>query len=65
MRRTEYPHGLLVLSGFSRRLVLRIERLFLDRNVGADGRVRAEAPLQHTISLPGARYATISVFTLS
>jgi hypothetical protein len=31
--RTGYPHGVLVLSGFSRRLVLWIERLFLDRNV--------------------------------
>jgi hypothetical protein len=29
MWRTGYPHGVLVLSGFSRRLVLWIERLVL------------------------------------
>jgi hypothetical protein len=47
--RTGYPHGVLVLIGFSGRLVLWIEKLLLKRNCRIDGRVREVALLQHTI----------------
>jgi hypothetical protein len=54
---SKYPHGLLVLSGFSGRLVLWIERQFLDRNVRRKWQGAGGSTFIAHISLPRAYLA--------